>query len=74
MFFTGIFSKIVRRLAKIPDGFTADSVKIESSICTGERVIGFWGEKDKKLHFAEAVKSDKDIDAFYQKYGIERRK
>ena len=43
---------------------------IRSSICTGERVIGF---KDKVSgHFSEValIRSDKDIDNFRKEYGI----
>ena len=54
----------------IPEGYTADSVRIEKSTCTGERAIGFYNPKDKKLVGAELVRTDADIAAFYQKYGI----
>lgn len=58
---------------KIPDGFSADSIRTESSICTGETVIGFYDESSKKLCHAELVRGDAEIDAFYAKYGLERR-
>lgn len=54
----------------IPDGFTADDIKVESSICTGEKTIGFYSPADKKLHYAELVRSDADIEDFYRKYGV----
>ncbi|MCH5186132.1 MAG: hypothetical protein J1F64_08415 [Oscillospiraceae bacterium] len=57
----------------IPTGFTADDIKTESSICTGEKTIGFYSPTDKKLHYAELVKTDADIDEFYRKYGAERK-
>jgi len=57
----------------IPEGFTEESIKIESSICTGEKIIGFYSTSEKKLMYAELVKSDADIDSFYRKYGIKRR-
>lgn len=60
-----------RKILPIPEGFTADSVKIESSICNGEKTIGFYDNKSKKLVNAEFVKSEKDIRNFYEKYGIE---
>lgn len=47
----------------IPDGFTAEDIKIESSICTSEKTIGFYSVADKKLHCA-------DIEEFYRRYGI----
>ena len=55
----------------IPDGFTAEDIKIESSICTGEKTIGFYSVEDKKLHYAELVRTNADIDDFYRKYGVE---
>lgn len=55
----------------IPDGFTAEDIKIESSICTGEKTIGFYSAADKKLHYAELVRTNADIEDFYRKYGVE---
>ena len=55
----------------IPNGFTADDIKIESSICTGEKTIGFYSAADKKLHYAELVRTNADIEDFYRKYGVE---
>ncbi len=66
----GLFSKTEK--AKIPNGYTEESVRIESSICTGERTIGFYNPSDKRLVCAELVRNDADIDAFYKKYGIKR--
>ncbi|MCC8160784.1 MAG: hypothetical protein LIO53_05680 [Oscillospiraceae bacterium] len=56
---------------KIPEGFTADSIKIEASICTGERTIGFYDAASRTLKYAELVRREEDIAAFYRKYGIE---
>lgn len=55
----------------IPNGFTAEDIKIESSICTGEKTIGFYSTADKKLHYAELVRTNADIEDFYRKYGVE---
>ena len=55
----------------IPGGFTAENIKIESSICTGEKTIGFYSAADKKLHYAELVRTNADIEDFYRKYGVE---
>ena len=55
----------------IPNGFTAEDIKRESSICTGEKTIGFYSAADKKLHYAELVRTNADIDDFYRKYGVE---
>ena len=54
----------------IPDGFTAEEIRVESSICTGEKTIGFYSAADKKLHYAELVRSQEDVLAFYDKYGV----
>ncbi len=57
----------------IPEGFTENDVRIESSTCTGEKTIGFYSKADKKLHYSELVRSQRDIDAFYRKYGINKQ-
>ena len=59
-----------RAAEKIPEGYTADSIRVEKSTCTGERTIGFYDPRDKKLVCAELVRTDADIKAFYEKYGI----
>jgi hypothetical protein len=56
----------------IPKGFTAADIKVESSTCTGEKTIGFYSKADKKLHYSELVRSQRDIDAFYRKYGVNK--
>ncbi|MBR0141831.1 MAG: hypothetical protein IJM19_06265 [Ruminococcus sp.] len=67
----GIFNK---KTVPIPQGFTENDIKIESSICTGEKTIGFYDKQSKKLMYAELVRSESDIDGFYAKYGLERKK
>ena len=62
---------ILWNCSKIPEGYTADSIRIEKSTCTGERTIGFYDPKEKKLVRAELVRTDADIKAFYEKYGID---
>ena len=59
------------KILSIPDGFTSEDIKIESSICTGEKTIGFYSAADKKLHYAELVRTNADIEDFYRKYGVE---
>ncbi|MDE5578202.1 MAG: hypothetical protein K2J11_12550 [Oscillospiraceae bacterium] len=59
------------KILSIPDGFTSEDIKIESSICTGEKTIGFYSAADKKLHYAELVRNNADIEDFYRKYGVE---
>ena len=55
---------------QIPEGYTEQDIKVESSTCTGEKTIGFYDKRDKKLHYSELVRTPRDIDAFYAKYGI----
>lgn len=61
-----------KKSAQIPEGFTEDDVKIESSVCTGEKTIGFFSKSENKLMYAELVRNDDDIKEFYKKYGISR--
>lgn len=56
---------------KIPNGFTYKDIRVESSTCTGERTIGFFSKETGRLMYAELVKSDKDIESFYERYGID---
>ena len=55
---------------RIPEGYSAEDIKLESSTCTGEKTIGFYDKHDKKLHFSELVRTERDIRAFYAKYGL----
>ncbi|MCH5194150.1 MAG: hypothetical protein J1F11_09330 [Oscillospiraceae bacterium] len=64
--------KTKNKTMPIPDGFTADDIKVESSICTGEKTIGFYSPADKKLHYAALVRSNADIEEFYRKYGVKQ--
>ncbi len=45
-------------------------IETESSICTGETVIGFRNPRTGRLEKAVAVRSQKDIDDFYKSYGL----
>ena len=54
----------------VPEPFSADDIKVESSICTGEKTIGFYDKAGKRLVYAELVRSEKDIEDFYKKYGL----
>lgn len=58
----------------IPEGYTAQDIKIESSTCTGEKTIGFYDKHDKKLHYSELVRTERDIRAFYAGYGLNYEK
>ena len=67
-----IFKKKSAAPMSIPNGFTAKDIKTESSICTGETTIGFYDKETNRLVYAELVKSEEDIDAYYAKYGLKR--
>lgn len=60
-----------KKALPLPEGFTQRDIKIESSVCTGEKTIGFYSAAEKKLLYAELVRSEYDITAFYEKYGLE---
>lgn len=59
-----------KKILTIPEGFSVEDIKIESSICTGEKTIGFYNRTDGHLMCAELVRDDDDIAAFYKKYGL----
>ena len=59
-----------KKPSAIPDGFSENDIKIESSTCTGEKTIGFYSAAEKKLICAELVRSADDIAAFYERYGL----
>lgn len=56
----------------LPEGHTAEDIRLESSVCTGEKTIGFYDRSEKKLVCAELVRTEEDIDAFYARYGLRR--
>lgn len=60
-----------RKIMPIPEGFSEEDIKIESSVCTGEKTIGFYNRVDGHLMFEELVRGEDDISAFYKKYGLE---
>ena len=55
----------------LPESFTAADIRVESSICTGEKTIGFYDRGAHKLRFAELVRSQQDVLVFLARYGIE---
>ncbi len=59
-----------RKALSLPEPFTADDIRTESSICTGETTIGFYDRSARKLMYAELVRSKDDIARFYAKYGL----
>lgn len=54
-----------------PIGHKDDSgVEMESSICTGETLIGFRNKSTGKLEKAVVVRRQEDIDAFYREHDL----
>lgn len=54
-----------------PEGLDREDIATESSICTGETLIGFKDRSTGRLLQAVVVRSPADIAAFYQAYGWE---
>lgn len=67
-----IFRKF--RTLPVPEECRDMEVRIESSACTGEKTIGFYDPSARRLIYAELVRSDEDIQSFYDKYGMKRDK
>ena len=63
-----------RRRAPLPEDekFTEKDVAVESSICTGETLIGFREKDSGRLQQAEVVRSAKDIARFYRRHHLRR--
>lgn len=60
--------------AAIPEGCEGLEIKVTSSTCTGEKVIGFYDRRTRELKYGELVQSDSDIADFYEKYGLKYEK
>lgn len=54
-----------------PDGMTQADIATQSSICTGETLIGFLDPHTGRLLQAVVVREAEDVVAFYRKYGYE---
>lgn len=66
----GLFEK--HKKSKVPAECEGMEVRVMSSVCTGEKTIGFYDRQKKELIYTELVRSQKDINAFCTKYGIEK--
>ena len=64
----GIFTK--KKAPKLPEEVAGMEIKIQTSVCTGEKTIGFYNRRTRELMYPELVRSQEDISAFYEKYGI----
>lgn len=53
-----------------PQGLGPKDIATQSSICTGETVIGFKDPRTGKLLCAVAVHNEKEIREFYRSYGF----
>lgn len=68
MFF---FGKKSAERAPAPTGHIDDgNVELESSICTGETLIGFRNKATGKLEKAVVVRNQNDIDKFYREHDL----
>ena len=54
-----------------PEGMSAADIQKQSSICTGETVIGFYDPKTDRLLQAVVVRSAQDVADYYRMYGFE---
>lgn len=65
-----LFKTKKKKDALFPYDATLHSAVILSSICTGERTIGFQDKTTKKFHPVCKITTQKDIDAFAKDYNI----
>lgn len=61
-----------KHIVPIPEECADMQIMVQSSDCTGEKTIGFYDSVNHKLLYAELVKSEKDIEKFYERYGVNR--
>lgn len=54
-----------------PEGMRVADIQKQSSICTGETVIGFYDPKTDRLLQAVVVRSAQDVADYYRMYGFE---
>ncbi len=66
----GVFTKNVG--GSVPSECKGMEVKMQTSVCTGEKIIGFYNRNTRELMYSELVKSPRDIQEFYKKYGIKQ--
>lgn len=65
-----IFKK--KTVKPVPEECRGMEIKIMSSTCTGEKTIGFYNRNTREIMYPELVKSDSDVEAFYEKYGLKK--
>ncbi len=59
-----------KKRCAVPEGCEGMEIKVISSTCTGEKVIGFYDRKTRELRYSELVESERDIKDFYERYGL----
>jgi hypothetical protein len=65
-----LFRRRKPEIQPIPEPFSAEDIRVESSICTGEKTVGFYDRGSHKLRFAELVRSEQDVLDFFARYGL----
>ena len=58
-----------RRKVAIPPECADMPIETQSSICTGETLVGFRHPVTKELRYAELVMDDRDVEKYKKKYG-----
>ncbi len=66
----GLFAKKAPAPLLPPAGCTAADIALQSSICTGESLIGFRRKGGGELLDAALVRSEREISAYYARYGF----
>lgn len=66
-----LFKRRKQEVLVPPAGLGRDDIQRQSSICTGETIIGFLDPKSGRLLQAVVVRSPRDIEDFYRSYGFE---
>ena len=67
----GFFKKRKKARLQPPPGLGEKDIATQSSVCTGETLIGFRQPQTGQLLQAVVVRSEADRTAFYRAYGYE---
>lgn len=68
----GLFKKKKAALPLTPpSGMGQKDIRTQSSVCTGETLVGFLDPKTDRLLQAVVVKNETDLADYYRKYGYE---
>ncbi len=60
-----------KKILPIPPECEGMAIKVQKSNCTGEATVGFYDPKSRSLKHAEFAADEKEIKAYYAKYGKE---